>query len=86
MLLQTMREWQTKYPGIITEIRGKGFLVLMELRDEKTAGKISDRCLEKKLFVRQTQGNGIRIFPALTITEEELKEGLGIIEECIGEI
>ncbi|MFP4441728.1 MAG: aspartate aminotransferase family protein [Spirochaetia bacterium] len=86
LLLKTMQEWQSKYPGIISEIRGKGLLFLMELPDEKTAGRINDRCLEKKLFVRQTQGNGIRIFPALTITEDELKEGLHIIEECIGEI
>jgi acetylornithine/N-succinyldiaminopimelate aminotransferase len=83
ILLNRMREWQMVYPGIISEIRGKGLLYLMEMRNEKTAGRISDWCLEKKLFVRQTQGNGIRLFPALTITEEELREGLCIIEECI---
>jgi 4-aminobutyrate aminotransferase-like enzyme len=36
--------------------------------------------------VRQTQGTGIRVFPALTITREELDEGLTLIEESIAAV
>ena len=45
-------------------------------RDEATAAAVAAECLRRGVFVRQTQGSGIRVFPALTITREELDEGL----------
>jgi acetylornithine/N-succinyldiaminopimelate aminotransferase len=38
------------------------------------------------LFVTQTQDNGIRIFPALNIKQDELEKGLLIIEDAIGSV
>jgi len=35
------------------------------------------------VFVRQTQGNGIRVFPALNIAREELTMGLATLGESI---
>ena len=36
--------------------------------------------------MRQTQGNGIRVFPALTITRAELDQGLTVLEESIAAV
>jgi len=83
--IETMNGWQDQFPELITDVRGKGLLLLIEFRDDATAGRISSKCLEKRLFVRQTQGNGIRIFPALNITGDEMAEGLNIIREAITE-
>jgi acetylornithine/N-succinyldiaminopimelate aminotransferase len=55
----------------------------IEFRDEKAAGLVTDECLAHRLFVRQTQGNMIRIFPALNISAGEMEEGLAIIEAAI---
>ncbi len=44
---------------------------------------VAAECLRRGVFVRQTQGNGIRVFPALTVTREELDEGLAALEESI---
>ncbi len=81
--VETMKGWQRQYPKLITDVRGKGLLLMLEFKDAKTAGKISDECLANRLFVRQTQGNGIRIFPALNITGDEMSEGLNILQEAI---
>ncbi|NOR25220.1 MAG: aminotransferase class III-fold pyridoxal phosphate-dependent enzyme [Desulforhopalus sp.] len=81
--LDTMKEWQQLYPTLINEIRGAGLLLLIEFKDEEIATQVSDQCLAGKLFVRQTQGNGIRIFPALNINEDELREGLAIMQKAI---
>jgi acetylornithine/N-succinyldiaminopimelate aminotransferase len=78
-----MEKWRNRFPETITDIRGTGLLLLIEFKDEKTAGKISEECLKRHLFVRQTQGNGIRIFPALNVEENDLKEGLAIFQEAI---
>jgi acetylornithine/N-succinyldiaminopimelate aminotransferase len=84
LAIDLMRKWMQAYPTMITDIRGKGLLLAVEFRDDKTAGLIADECLARRLFVRQTQGKMIRIFPALNISAEEMKEGLAIIEAAIG--
>jgi len=80
---ETMGQWKEQYPASIRDIRGKGLLLLIEFADSDLAQKVSDECLARKLFVRQTQGNGIRVFPALNIQETELKEGLKIMQAAI---
>jgi acetylornithine/N-succinyldiaminopimelate aminotransferase len=84
--LDRMRNWMRTYPDIIVDARGRGLLMAIELCDEKTAADITAECLAGRLFVRQTQGNMIRIFPALNIRIEELEEGLTLIEESIDEV
>ena len=81
--LERMRGWMQNYPGIISNVRGQGLLLLLELSDVETATRISDYCQDNYLFVRQTQGNAIRIFPALNIIEQEMEEGLGILEKAL---
>jgi acetylornithine/N-succinyldiaminopimelate aminotransferase len=81
--LDEMSRWLEAYPGIITEVRGKGLLILIEFRDEKIAARITDECLSRKVFVRQTQGNGIRLFPALNIERNQLMDGLTVLRQAI---
>lgn len=81
--LDTMEGWKKQFPAAIKDIRGKGLLILIEFADADTAKKVSDECLARKLFVRQTQGNGIRVFPALTIQADELREGLDIMAGAV---
>jgi acetylornithine/N-succinyldiaminopimelate aminotransferase len=86
LALDQMSRWTQLFPAIVRAVRGRGLLLAIEFCDEQTAGRITDECLSRKLFVRQTQGNLIRIFPALNIRSEEMKEGLAIIEEAIGSV
>jgi acetylornithine/N-succinyldiaminopimelate aminotransferase len=81
--LEKMGQWKKRYPDAVKDIRGKGLLLLIEFTDADTAKKVSDECLNRRLFVRQTQGNGIRVFPALNIKEDELEEGLAIMQAAI---
>jgi acetylornithine/N-succinyldiaminopimelate aminotransferase len=79
-----MNEWMTAYPEVILAVRGKGLLLAIEFRSEGIATDITDRCLAEGLLVRQTQGRMVRLFPALTITEAEMEEGLAILGKVIG--
>jgi acetylornithine/N-succinyldiaminopimelate aminotransferase len=83
LALERLSELKTTYPNAIVDIRGKGLLLLIEFRNEKTARLVESSCLSKGLFVRQTQDTGIRIFPALNINKEEMEEGLSILRESI---
>jgi len=81
--LDEMAQWKKAYPDLVTEVRGKGLLLLVEFHDEETAAKVTDECLSQRVFVRQTQGNGIRVFPALNIEREQLMDGLGTLRKAI---
>jgi acetylornithine/N-succinyldiaminopimelate aminotransferase len=78
-----LQKWKEDFPDLITDIRGLGLLLALEFQDEPTATRIANECLARGLFVRQTQGNMIRIFPALNIKEKELEEGLKIFRDSI---
>jgi acetylornithine/N-succinyldiaminopimelate aminotransferase len=84
--LARMTSWGERFAQVVTAARGVGLLLLVEFRDEATAGAVAAECLRRGVFVRQTQGNGIRVFPALTITSGELDEGLTALEESIATV
>ena len=81
--LAEMARWRELYPGTVAGARGRGLLLLLELCDEATAAAVAAECLARKVFVRQTQGTGIRVFPALTITRDELTAGLAALQEAV---
>ena len=66
---------------IIREVRGRGFMVGVELTIE---GKpVVDACRAKRLLINCTQGNVLRLLPAMTITKPQLSRGLAILEEVL---
>ena len=84
--LARMGSWSERFPQAVADARGAGLLLLVEFADEGAAGAVAAECLRRGVFVRQTQGSGIRVFPALTITRDELDEGLGVLEEAIAAV
>ena len=83
---QRLSNMKDSYPDKISDIRGKGLLCLIDFHKESIAAWVKDHCLLKGLFLTQTNNTGIRIFPALNIDEQELEEGLGIIEQVVAAI
>jgi acetylornithine/N-succinyldiaminopimelate aminotransferase len=81
--LSEMTRWPSAYPGVVTDVRGRGLLLIAELRDEPTAARVAAECLAGRTFVRQTQGNGIRVFPALNIEPAQLADGLETLRQAI---
>ncbi|OPY89260.1 MAG: Acetylornithine/acetyl-lysine aminotransferase [Syntrophus sp. PtaU1.Bin208] len=83
LALTRMETWRQTWPEAIVDVRGRGLLLAVEFRSESTAARICDACLAQGLFVRLTQGNIIRVFPALNIRREEMEEGLAILEKSL---
>ena len=83
LALRRLSEWKQAYPEWIIDVRGKGLLLAIEFCNEETATRVSEACLADGLFIRQTQGTMIRIFPALNIKDLEMEEGLSIIQKAI---
>lgn len=86
LALRHMKEWKQNFPKIVTDVRGLGLLLAVEFCNEETAAQITNECLVRGLFVRQTQGNMIRIFPALNIKRREMEEGLDLFRKALESI
>ena len=68
---------QNEYPKIIKEIRGKGFLIGLQLFENQT--KFINKLRENKLLTIKAADNIIRILPPLNVKKSELNKALSII-------
>lgn len=85
-ILKILKKWRDKYPRMISDVRGKGLLIAIEISRKEIASDINIECLQRGLILNITHGNIIRIFPALNITSEEICEGLSILRNSIEKI
>ena len=68
----------------ISEVRGRGLLIALEFHSE-IAQEIAMACLEKGLLVNRVKPNTLRFMPPLTITEREVDQAIGILEDALAE-
>lgn len=66
---------------VIQEIRVKGTMIGIELTVD--GAPVVKGCLERRLLVNCTHTTVLRLLPALTLTDAELDEGCGILEEVL---
>jgi acetylornithine/N-succinyldiaminopimelate aminotransferase len=73
---------------LIKEIRGEGLMLAAMTESPEITNKIILKCQEKGLilFWLLFESCAIRITPPLTITNDEIKEGCGIIIEALNEL
>lgn len=73
---------------LIEEIRGKGLMLAIMLPTAEMASQVILKCQEKGLvlFWLLFEKRAVRITPPLTISEEEIKKGCGIIIDVLTEI
>ncbi|KAL2425359.1 Acetylornithine aminotransferase, mitochondrial [Exophiala dermatitidis] len=79
---ETMKQ---KFPGVVTEVRGKGLIVGYQLSDSAKgkASEVITAARERGLLVI-TAGDGVlRVVPPLVISHEEINRGLAILEEAM---
>ncbi len=82
-ILNELHKWQKIYPGIIKSVRGRGLLLAFAVSGSETADAIFKECIKRGLLVNITQGNVLRIFPALNITVGEIEEGMFILKQAL---
>lgn len=85
-----LSRFQEKF-SFIGDVRGIGLLWGIELVKDRTtkekaiaeAEKVMYACLKRGLSFKVSAGNVLQLSPALTISREELKEALQILEESL---
>lgn len=86
--LGRLRAMQSQHP-IISDVRGAGLLLGIELRDPGAGDRATDAAeqvlysaLTHGLSFKLTMGNIITLVPALTIKKAEMDEALDILDQC----
>jgi 4-aminobutyrate aminotransferase-like enzyme len=88
-----LREIQRRFPKNVGDVRGKGLMLGVELVvDETTRDRTPEKALTNRVFEETKkrglligkgglEGNCFRISPALTVTEADVREAVGILTE-----
>ena len=69
--------------SFITDVRGMGLLLAVEFKDDISA-KVLSVCNQEGLLLNAVRPNAIRLMPPLTISREEIDQGLERLERGIG--
>lgn len=82
-LVEKLNALKKEFP-FITELRGRGLLIGMELEDGLKGGDIVADCLTRGLLLNCVGDKVLRFIPALTVTKGEIDEMLAILRPALG--
>jgi len=82
-LLGRLEEIQVQHPELISNVRGLGLMCSFDLPDGDLRDKFRKMSYENKLLILGCGEKSIRFRPPLNITDDELEEGLQIIEKVL---
>ena len=75
---QELNKIKEKYPKIIGEIRGVGLMIGLRMLVDNT--KFMKKLMDNKMLTIKAEENVVRLFPPLTVSNDELNEAINKIE------
>ena len=79
--LKKKLELLSKKHKIIKEVRGMALTIGVELSIDGTT--IYENCMKNGLLINCTQGNVLRIMPALNVTKQEINKAISILDKVM---
>jgi len=76
---QKLNEIKNKYPNIVDEIRGRGFLIGVKLKVDQT--KFIKKLMENKLLTIRAAENVVRVLPPLNVSKKEIDQAIKIFDK-----
>ena len=83
-LLARLNELKGRY-SFVSEVRGKGLLAAMDF-DQDISGQVLTHANEAGLLLNAPRPHTIRFMPPLTVTREEIDEGVSRLGDALGKI
>lgn len=77
----------TKFPNVIEQKRGRGLMAGLKCRSHAVVGRVHDVAFENGLLIESSGPNRdvIKVLPPITITDDELDRGIGILNQALQE-
>ena len=82
-LLKGLRELEEKYPEKISNSRGRGLMCAFDLPSPEIRDKVKKMLYDNGILILPCGPSGIRFRPPLTISSEEINEGISIIDSTL---
>jgi acetylornithine/N-succinyldiaminopimelate aminotransferase len=82
--LSNLNKIKEKYPNIIKQIRGRGFLIGIQLHQDQT--NFIKKLMDNKLLTIRAAENVVRILPPLNVKKNEIDEALKIINKVCSKL
>ena len=76
---QKLNDLKIKYPKIIDEIRGRGFLIGVKLKVDQS--KFIKKLLDNKLLTIRAAENVVRVLPPLNVSKKEIDQAIKIFDK-----
>ena len=84
MDLFKLNKIQKKYPNLIKQIRGKGFLIGIQLYKDQT--EFIKKLMNNQLLTIRAAENVVRVLPPLNVKKKEIDQALKIIDKVCTEL
>ncbi len=81
-----LEELRGRYPALITDVRGRGLMLAIELPPGGAANELMLASFMRGLLLLPTGSRAIRLSPALTISEAEVAVGLEILDASFAQL
>lgn len=93
LLFGALERLQSRFPDRISHFLGRGLIASVLFKNPQTGAadgpftsRVAELCMQKGLLVVHTGRESIKIGPPLTIADDALLEGVGVLAEAIAEI
>lgn len=85
LLMTRLQELQSRQP-LVTEVRGRGLMIGIDLPDHDTAFRVEQACFRRGLLVLTCGERAIRFAPALTIRPDQAETAVTILADACAEV
>ena len=82
--IKKLNKIKEKYPNIIKQIRGRGFLIGIQLYKDQT--EFIKKLMDNQLLTIRAAENVVRILPPLNVKKNEIDLAIKIIEKVCSQI
>ena len=81
-----LRKLAANYPDTVTDVRGLGLMIGVQLTDGRTAARVQAACFQRGLLVLEAGEDVIRMSPPLVITAEQVDTAVRLFGEAVAEV
>jgi len=84
--LEKLQAMQNEYPDVVTNARGRGLFLAIELKDPSQRPAIMKRCFEDGMLILPSGTHSIRLRPALIAGKTEIDRAVEILSAAVREV
>ncbi len=84
--MEGLRGLAGRFPGLVTDVRGRGLMIGIEFDSAEHAEEVQWACFQRGLLVLECGKSAVRLSPPLVVNAAEMATALGIFAEAVAEV